>query len=262
MLKKYAKIYIQLVNCAFSSYLSNRIDSLCFFLGKIIRFLFFLLLIISIFRFTENLAGYGIYEVIFFFLTFNFIDIAAQFLFRGVYTFKQSIILGYFDYILSKPVNALFYIMNKLVDILDLIFLCLISAAILYNFKFLAYKISMQEIFLYIFFIFNAIVIVFALHVLIVALSIRFYEADNLIWLYRDSLTVGRMPPEIFSDSIRFLFTVIIPVFAMIAFPVKAALGILELKQAIFGIIFAFFIVIFSLWFWKSSLRYYSSASS
>src|SRR4030042_2305193 len=138
MLKKYCKIYLQLVNCAFSSYLSNRIDSLCYFLGKIARFLLFLLLIISIFQFTETIAGYGMYEVILFFLTFNFIDIAAQFLFRGVYTFKHSIILGNFDYVLSKPVSALFYIMNKSVDILDLSFLLFIFGAIIYNFKLLS----------------------------------------------------------------------------------------------------------------------------
>ncbi|MFH0854168.1 MAG: ABC-2 family transporter protein [bacterium] len=262
MIKKYAKIYKQLVSCAFSSYLSNRIDSLCYFLGKIVRFMFFLFLIISIFRFTDQMAGYGIYEAILFFLTFNFIDIAAQFLFRGIYVFKRDIISGHFDYILSKPANPLFYIMNKMVDILDLSLLVCIAGALIYNFYLLSDKFSAQSILLYIFFIANGIILIFTIHVIVAALSVKFYESDNIGWVYRESVTIGRMPPEIFSDKVRFIFTYIIPIFIMIAFPVKAFLGIIGWSHFFFSLIFTISLMILSLWFWQNSLRNYSSASS
>lgn len=261
VLKKYIKIYIQLVNCAFSSYLSNRIDSIGYFLGKIVRFTFFLILLISIFRFTDNLAGYGMYEVILFFLTFNLIDIGAQFLFRGVYFLKTDIIRGQFDYILLKPVNKLFYTMSRLVDILDLITVFLIISGIVYAFLLIP-GINFQMIGLYILLIINAMVIVFAIHVLLASLSIRYYESENLIWLYRESMTFGRMPPEIYSGTIQFIFTFLMPIFIMVAYPVKLMLGMLDVRMFIFAILFSIFGVAVSLWFWKNSLNYYSSASS
>ncbi len=227
-----------------------------------VRFMFFLILLISIFRFTDNLAGYNMYEVILFFFTFNLIDIAAQFLFRGVYTFKFSIITGHFDYILSKPVNALFYMMNRLTDILDLMFLFLIIGAIIYDLKFLVYKISVQYVLSYVFLIFAAMLIVFALHVIVVALSVQFYESDNLIWLYRESMALGRMPPEIYSAPVRFIFTFLMPIFMMIAFPVKALLGNLNFYWMVFSFLFSLIFVFFSLYLWKQCLLDYSSASS
>lgn len=262
IVKKYSKIYFQLVNCAFSSYLSNRLDSIGYFLGKMVRFIFFLILVISIFRFTDNLAGYGMYEVILFFLTSNLIDVSAQFLFRGMYTFKNIIITGHFDYILSKPMNALFYVMNKLVDILDLIFLMLIVGGIIYTMMLLVNKISVQGILWYVLLIMNGMFIVFGIHIFVAALAIRFYESENLIWLYRESMTLGRMPPEIFSAPIRCIFTAIIPIFVMIAFPVKALLGALDFRWVIFAFLLSLVLIIFSLWFWRNSLKYYSSASS
>jgi len=58
LIKKYVRIWKQLSSLAIGSYLSNRIDSAAYFAGKVVRFGFFLLLIISIFSFTDNLAGY------------------------------------------------------------------------------------------------------------------------------------------------------------------------------------------------------------
>lgn len=262
VLKKYIKIYFQLVNCAFSSYLSNRLDSMGYFLGKIVRFTFFLILVISIFRFTDNLAGYSMYEVILFFLTFNLIDVGAQFLFRGVYFLKTDIIRGQFDYVLSKPVNKLFYAMSRLVDILDLISVFLIIGGIIYDVNLLMNKISVQDIILYISLVLNGMVLVFVIHAIIAALSVRFYEAENLIWLYRESMTLGRMPSEIYPDLIQVIFTFFMPVFIMIAFPVKQMLGVLDIRWALSAVLFTGFGVIFALWFWKNSLNHYSSASS
>lgn len=260
-IKKYMKVYLQLVNCAFSSYLSNRLDSLGYFLGKIVRFTFFLILLISIFRFTDNLAGYGMYEVILFFLTFNLIDLGAQFFFRGVYFIKTDIIRGQFDYILLKPINKLFFTMSRLVDILDLISVCLIIGGIAYAFSSMNI-LSVQSIGLYILLVLNAMVIVFAIHVIIASLGVRYYESENLIWLYRDSMTFGRMPPEIYSSAIQFIFTFLMPIFIMVAFPVKAILGLLSIKWVLFPILFAVAVVIFAIRLWKNSLNFYGSASS
>ncbi len=71
-MRKYFCVWKKLAVLAIGSYLSNRIDAVSFFIGKIIRFSFFLLLIITIFQLTPTLAGYTKYEIILFFYDLQF----------------------------------------------------------------------------------------------------------------------------------------------------------------------------------------------
>src|SRR3989344_1491638 len=115
----YFRVWTQLSGMAFSTFLTNRIDAFSYFVGKLIRFLFFLLLIISIFKFTPTLAGYTKYEALLFLITFTMLDELGQGFFRGIYLFKYEVNKGNFDFVLAKPANALFYSLSRLTDLLD-----------------------------------------------------------------------------------------------------------------------------------------------
>lgn len=262
MIKKYFKIWRQLALIAINSYLATRLSSATFLIGKFVRFGFFLLLIISIFKFTGNLAGYTKYEVILFFLTFNLLDVLGQAFLRGVYQFKYDINRGYFDYAISKPVNPLFYSLVKLTDILDLIFLIPIIGLIIYTVFMLAIKITAINIILYIFFSLISLFIILALHIISASVTIFTKEGENFIWLYRESISTGRFPPEIFSPIMQLIFTFIMPTIIIVSFPAKAMLGILSLQNGILAIAYALGFFILSLLIWKLSLRHYASASS
>src|SRR4030066_1755768 len=133
ILRNHFRVWRRLSALAIGASLSSRVASATFLLGKLVRFRFFPLLIVSIFRFTKTMAGYTQYEVILFYLTFNLIDVFAQAFFRGIYLFKNDVMRGTFDYVLSKPVNALFYSMSRLTDILDIVFLVPIVLLIAYT---------------------------------------------------------------------------------------------------------------------------------
>lgn len=259
---KYLKVWKQLANCAINSYFSNRINYVAFFIGKLIRFGFFLLLIISIFRFTKSLAGYSKYEVILFFLTFNLIDVLTQALFRGIYLFKRDVRTGNFDYIISKPINSLFYCLSRLVDIADIIFLIPIIALIIYTILKLSISITILNIIYYLIFIFLGLLITLSIHIVSASITIWTMESENFIWFYRESMAIGRFPPEIFSSSMQFIFTFIMPIIIIVAFPAKALLGILGWQSALVALIYSISFFILSLLIWKKSLKYYSSASS
>ncbi len=261
-MRKYFKIWKQLTNCAVSSYLSNRLDSFCYFLGKLVRFGFFLLLIISIFRFTNELAGYSKYEVILFFLTFNLVDVLAQAFFRGIYLFREDIRKGNFDYILTKPVNPLFYSLTRLTDILDIIFLLPIIILIIYTAFKLKIVLSILNISAYIFFVVLGVLIIVGIHIVSACITIWTVEGENFIWVYREAMTVGRFPPEILSSFMQFIFTFVMPVIIIVAFPVKAFLGILSLSWMLIALFYTFIFFMGSLWLWRISLKKYSSASS
>lgn len=261
-MKKYFKIWRQLSLNAINSYLANRLSSVAFLIGKFVRFGFFLLLIISIFKFTNNWAGYSKYEVILFFLTFNLLDVLGQAFLRGIYLFKDDINRGHFDYIISKPVNSLFFSLSRLTDILDIIFLFPIILLIIYTVSKLPFAVMVTNVLAYLFFILISLLIILALHIISACITIFTKEGENFIWLYRESISVGRFPPEIFSPAMQFLFTFIMPVIVIVAFPAKALLGILSWQGAVFALIYALVFFSLSLLLWKISLKHYASASS
>jgi len=261
-MKKYFKVWKQLSICAISSYLSNRIDSFSYFFGKVIRFGFFLLLIFSIFNYTDSLAGYSKYEVILFFLTFNLLDVFAQAFFRGIYLFKDEVRLGNFDFTLTRPVNPLFYSISRLTDILDMIFLIPILVFIVFTINKLGLEFGFLNIFLYLSLVLIGALTILGIHIISAGITMWTMESDNVVWFYRESMTIGRFPPEIYSGFLQFVFTFVMPVIMIVAFPVKALFGLLAFKWAVFALAYSVSFFYVSILLWKLSLKKYSSASS
>ena len=92
-----------------------------FLVGKVLRFVFFFGFLYFLLLGNSTLAGYTSNQIIFFFLTFNLIDVITQFLFREVYSFRPMIINGDFDLVLVKPISALFRVLMGGADVVDLI---------------------------------------------------------------------------------------------------------------------------------------------
>ncbi len=261
-MNKYFRVWKQLTNCAVSSYLSNRIDSGSYFLGKIVRFAFLILLIFSIYRFTDNIAGYTKYQALLFFLTYNFLDVASQAFFRGIYMLREDVRKGDFDYTAIRPVNPLFYLLTKITDILDIVFLGIIIFFIIYFVVLLEVQVTSLAILLYVFLLLLGFLIILGIHVFSAGVMIRSVESENLIWLYRNTISAGRFPPEVYSPIVQFIFTFIFPVIIIVGFPTKALFGLLGWPWIIFACIYAIVFFSLSVLFWERSLRKYSSASS
>ncbi len=260
-IKKYIKIWWKISGMSTGSYLSNRLDSAGYLIGKFVRFGFFLLFIIAIFDHVPRLAGYDKYEAILFFLTFNFMDVSAQVLMRGVYHLRNEVRTGNFDFILVKPINSLFMVLSRF-DILDAIFLLptVILIILIYNLIGVAWSIPI--IFGYISLVIVGMLILFGIHIISACVTVWTTESENFIWVYRETMTIGRFPPEIFSGLVQFIFTYVMPIIVVVAFPVKALLGMLGLKHAVLSAVIAAVWLSGSLYLWRISLRRYSSASS
>lgn len=262
-MKKYLRVWQQLIRLSFSSYLSNRIDSLSYFVGKVVRLGFFLILIKAIFNHTRDLAGYNEAEITIFMLTYYLIDVLGQALFRSAYLFYQDIRTGNFDFLLSRPVSPLFVSLTRMADILDAIFLLPIIGLIAYYLAgVLPVGIEPSNILLYCALIAVSMIIVVGIHILSVSISARTAEGENFIWLYRESMSLGRLPAEIFPPFLQFVFTYAMPVIMVISWPVKALLGKLAWPSLLVFLTYAGLFFGLSLLFWQNSLKKYSSASS
>ncbi len=210
---------------------------------------------------TKTLAGFNLYEIIFFYATFNIIDVIPQLLLRETYRFRYYVIQGFLDYILTKPMSPLFRSLFGGSDVLDIPMLILSLGFLVYAGMNIG-PITLIGILLYLILVFNAVIIAFSVHIFILGFGIMTADIDNSVMLYRDITRMGQIPVDVYKAPVSFIITFILPVGIMMSFPVKALLGLLSWPMVLIAFIFAGVFLLSSLWFWQFSLKQYQSASS
>lgn len=239
---------------------SNRFGASLFITAKLLRFLFFAIFLYLISEKTRALAGFTTNQVLFFFVTFNIVDLVSQMLFREVYRFRSQIVTGNFDLVLSRPVNPLFRSLLGGTDILDfvtfppLLLLAFVLGANL--------SPSLGSVFGYLVFLINGLLISASLHIAVLALGIITTAVDHTIMIYRDITGLGRIPIDFYKEPVRSIATFVIPVGIMMTLPAKIFMGIFDWPILVYAFLFSGGCLILSLRFWGKALKNYSSASS
>ena len=196
-----------------------------------------------------------------FLATFYFLDSLPQFFFRNVYRFRNQIVTGYFDNLLTKPLPALFHPLFGGSDLLDIVII--ISSVFFIIFSGMQLEITgFGPIFLYIVLLCNGLLIATAFHIFVLASGILSTTVDNAVMVYRDLTQMGRFPVEIYQEPLRGIITFVIPIGIMMTFPGKAFMGLLSIQLVLVSIVVGCSLFFVSLRFWRYALGKYSSASS
>jgi ABC-2 type transport system permease protein len=261
-MKKYIRIWLRLAAMGFKIQTGHPLSSSGYLLGKFVRVAFFLIFLAAIFKHTQALAGYSMYEAALFFLTFNIIDIVAQLLFRGIYGIRSLVREGDFDYFLIQPANVLYRVAFNTVDFLDVITIIPVFGVTWYVLSQIPGGIHPDRLLLYLLLCINGLLIAMAIHIGVASLAVLTQELENTIWLYRDVMTLGRFPYDIYAPFLRTVLVFVIPVAVMVSFPAKAFLGRLSGLSILIAFGVAGSGVAGSLQFWRFATRKYTSVSS
>ena len=256
----YLKIWLLMSKNSFLVMLSQKLLFLLFLAGKVLRFVFFVAFLYFLVIGSKGLAGYSVNQVIFFFLTFNVVDILAQFLFREVYRFRPLIISGGFDLVLVKPMNALFRALMGGADVIDLVTIPPLIIAVFYVGS--LFNPSFSHIVLYVLLVFNALIIATAFHIAALSLGIITLEIDNTIMIYRDIMNLGKFPIDIYRQPLRAVLTYLVPVGIMISIPAKTLMGVASFWGIVVSFILGIVLFFTATKFWHYALKFYTSASN
>ena len=261
-LVKYSKIWLLMAKMNLAEQVSSRINFVSLVSGKLVRMGFVFVFLIALFGHTQTLAGFTLTQTLLFFMTFNLVDILAQLFLRGIYWIRWLVIEGELDFVLTAPVNPLFRIATRTTDFLDLTTLIPTFAILGLLISRLETGLTLFNLLLYILLVLVGVIIAFAIHVVVASVAVFTQEVDQLIWIYRDLMNMGRFPVDIYGAPVKLILTFVVPVAVMISFPTKVLIGALSWQN----IVLAFLIAGIFLWgsqkLWNFSLRYYTSASS
>ena len=233
---------------------------LIFLAGKILRFIFFVSFLFFLVKGAGNLAGYNSTQAIFFFLTYMVIDTTAQFFFREVYKFRNYVVTGDFDLILTKPMSSLFRVLMGGADVIDLFTIPPILAAVVYVGNLLTP--TPQEVLIYILLVLTGLLITAAFHIIVISFGIITLEVDHTIMIYRDITSMGRFPVDIYKEPLKGVLTYFIPVAIMMSLPAKAFMGLATYQAILTALLLAVIFMLISKRFWNFALKKYTSASS
>lgn len=256
----YLRIWFFMSKNSFMIMLSQKKIFVLFLTGKLLRFAFFGAFLYFLVLGAEDLAGYTVKQTIFFFLTFNVVDIMAQFLFREVYRFRQKVVSGDFDLILVKPFNSLFRVLMGGADVIDFVTIPPLMFAVWYVGKDLG-PTFLQTV-MYVSLLVNGFVIATAFHIGVLSLGIITLEVDHTVMIYRDMTNLGRLPVDIYKQPLRGVLTYLVPVGLMITIPAKALMGLAAPLSIFASFLVAGLLFFASLRFWDIALKSYASASS
>ncbi len=259
-LKIYFKVWWLMSKNSFMGMVAQRFGAVTLLIGKLIRFGIFLLFILYLLKGVNTLAGYNVNQIAFFFLTFNVIDTASQFLFREVYRFRPLVVSGSFDLVLVKPISALFRSLMGGADILDLIILPPLLIGIFLVARSL--NPTAIEVFYYLILLANGLLIAAAFHIAVLSLAVITLEIDHTIMIYRDTFNLGRFPIDIYKEPLKSVLTFFIPIGIMISLPAKALIGLVSVRGVFGAVALGVMLLFLSIKFWNFALKRYTSASS
>lgn len=253
----YLKLFLAFSALEWKRATIHRIGIILFITAKLVRFFTLLFLLFAVIKPGESIAGYTSMQVIFIYLSFNFIDTISQALFREVYRARSYIISGGLDSILIKPYNALFHLLLSGIDFFDiavlsvyLVFLIVIGGKV---------ETSALRVFIYVFLVFNSVAMNAAVHILVLALTVATAQTDQLILIWRNIFGFGRFPVEIYGKLLSLFLTFVIPVFLMVELPASSLFRAADLSLIAVALVYSSVMLSISLYLWNFSLKKYQS---
>ncbi|MBW4684196.1 MAG: ABC transporter permease [Komarekiella atlantica HA4396-MV6] len=185
---------------------------------------------------------------------------SATFLAPNLNRIVRHVQEGTLDFVLLKPIRSQFWLSTHTLSpwgLPDLVFGCIIIG---YAGERLG--IGIDDYMLSLVPLLFGLVILYSLWFMLGAMSIWFVKIYNVTEVLRGLLEAGRYPIAAYPSAYRFFFTFVMPVAFLTTVPAEAMLGRGQTTWLIGAAILALVLFLFSTWFWRFALRFYTSASS
>ena len=263
ILKVYWLVWKRLTLLQFQVQIANaRGAAILFILGKLLRLGTAFLFVYVVINKAHALAGYNLAQAILILAIFNLVSTFTQLFFRGVYVFRRKVVDGAFDFFLLNPLSELFYALFSYTDPMDLLLLLPYSGIVIWAWGSAGYEATLASIISLLLVIGIMSLFVFAFHVVIISIGVKYLEVDNTIMLYRDIEKMATLPIEVYGKYLSAFLTYIIPFGLMATIPARIIFGSTSSLVLLYFLPLALVFVYLSLKFWNHSLKSYSSASS
>lgn len=232
--------------------------------GKIIRIVLLYFFFQAVFLKVDRLGQWTFEQVLLLFATFHLVDFLMSITFQRnlIGSLPRWVQTGELDSRLLLPVNQLFFISFENVDLMDLfsfipslIFLGYIILNLNFNFNWF-------QILIYVVFIFNALIFLYAIHLIIASMSFWTIQSYGIGRIMDNLFKIGRYPLDIFEGFWKTCFIYFFPLVLIAQLPVQVLLNLISWELVVYGFFASGTFLFFSILLWRRGLQSYLSASS
>jgi ABC-2 type transport system permease protein len=217
-----------------------------------------------VFSQTKSIGSWTAWEVVLLTGASNFIQqIYQAFFLVNCTNLSELVRTGKMDFLLLLPVNTRFVVSTRQVDISSFANAAFAACVMGYAAHKLHLHPSLMELFGFAALCVVGLVIHYSLMFMLASVSFWTVRAQGIVWGYYNLFNIARMPDEAFHGVFKAVFTFALPVLLVSNVPVRVLADKLSSPSALLvliglGLIWA----VISQWFWKLSLRHYTSAST
>ncbi|MGD0349532.1 MAG: ABC-2 family transporter protein [Verrucomicrobiota bacterium] len=263
-LKRYLKIYAALWKTSVTREMSFKGNFVLWILVELLWFGLQLAFVGVIFSQTRTVGTWTVWQVVLLTGTSNFIqEIYQAFFLVNCTNLSELVRTGKMDFLLLLPVNTRFIVSTRQVDLPSFAN----AAFAVCVMTFAAHKLGLHPTAVQLVG-FGALCVVgllvhYSLMFMLASVSFWTVRAQGIVWGYYNLFNIARLPDEAFRGAFKAVFTFALPVLLVSNVPVRVLADKLTSPVALsalfgLGIVWA----LISEWFWRFSIRRYTSAST
>lgn len=213
------------------------------------------------FRQTEQLGGWGFWEVVVLLGVFNTLAGVVDTVLRpGIGSLAEKVRSGDLDLVLSRPVEPQFFVSFRHFAVWRLADVVMGLALVGYALAHLQTPPSPLAVAVFGVTLLSAIAVVYGLWVVLMSLAFWFVAVENLSVLFDAVFEGARYPVSAYPGALRFLFVYLIPIAWTTTIPASALTGRLGAAGAAIAALVGLLALGLSRSVWRAALRRYTSA--
>jgi ABC-2 type transport system permease protein len=262
-MRRYARIFREFFRTCFVEELEYRSE----FLGNLLSSFFGIgiaILTVNIFFYqTDQLAGWTYADVLVLLGVFNTLRGLIDFALRpNMPRLLEHVRRGTLDYILTKPVDSMFYVSFRHLVFWRLIDVLLGLGVIGYGLVEKHYIPSLVDVAVFIMTIAASFVLIYSLWMMLMTTSFWVIRIDDLSFIFDSFFETARFPIGMYRGWVRVVLTYVLPAAVITNMPALSLLGKWNIVTALISVVLAGVFLWLSRRFWRFALRFYTSASS
>jgi ABC-2 type transport system permease protein len=169
---------------------------------------------------------------------------------------------GTLDFLLLKPVDAQFMLSTSKLELAHMTDVLAGLGIIAWSLSHMGRQPAWFDFALASAMLICALVVLYALWILVVSLAFKVVKVDNMSHLFESLFEAARWPSSLFRGALSIVFTFVIPLALMTTYPALALLGRATGRHVVITLSVAAALLSLSRYVWKRSVRSYSGASS
>jgi len=258
--------YWRVYRTFFSSSLARELEFRANFFAKVAQnitwIVFFVLILLVVYRNTDSIAGWNRGEAFVLAATMFLMNAFSSAFFFSLTEIPQQVRMGTLDFVITKPIDTQFWISTRRFnfDQIGPLFAGVVMVGVGLS------QASVSPSFLqwvcYLLLLVVSLALFYAFSLALMTTGIWFVRVDNL-WVLGESITqVARFPIDIYQAGLQRFLTFVLPLGFLATVPARQLIKGADIQMTLIGLVWAALAVFLSRRFWRYALKHYASASS